>query len=119
MGVGSGALRRSSTASMSRRRGWRRAGGPSGSDGDRTAPDSPGTGPRHLTNIWLILVVAGVIALGIGLRFFARSDLWADEVLTVNIAKLPLADLEGALRHDGAPPLYYVLLHFWMQAFGT
>lgn len=68
------------------------------------------------------LAVAGavvVVALGIVLRFWTRSDLWLDEALTVNIAHLPLRDLHGALRRDGAPPLFYVLLHFWMRVFGT
>ena len=23
------------------------------------------------------------------------------------------------LRHDGSPPLYYLLLHVWMSAFGS
>jgi uncharacterized membrane protein len=41
-----------------------------------------------------------------------------DEALTVNVARLPLGKIPGALRHDGAPPLYYVLLHYWMMAFG-
>ena len=27
--------------------------------------------------------------------------------------------LPDALRHDGAPPLYYVMLHGWMRLFGT
>jgi len=36
-----------------------------------------------------------------------------------DIARLPLSDLHTALRHDGAPPLYYALLHFWTSAFGT
>ena len=70
-------------------------------------------------SVWLILAVAGVIAVGIVLRFVARSDLWADEALSVNIAGLPLSDLQEALRHDGAPPLYYALLHAWMAIFGT
>ena len=68
------------------------------------------------------LAVAGaavVVAFGIVLRFWTRSDLWLDEALTVNIAHLPLRDLHGALRRDGAPPLFYVLLHFWMRVFGT
>ncbi|HEV7862566.1 MAG TPA: glycosyltransferase family 39 protein, partial [Acidimicrobiia bacterium] len=39
--------------------------------------------------------------------------------LTVNIAGLPLSDLIDALRHDGSPPLYYVLLHGWTDIFGT
>ena len=51
--------------------------------------------------------------------FYTRSDLWLDETLSVNIARLPLSDLREALRHDGSPPLYYVLLHFWTSVFGT
>jgi 4-amino-4-deoxy-L-arabinose transferase-like glycosyltransferase len=67
------------------------------------------------------LVVVGalaVLSVGIVLRFWTRSDLWLDEALTVNIAHLPLRDLHAALRRDGAPPLYYVLLHFWITVFG-
>ena len=45
--------------------------------------------------------------------------MWLDEALTVNIARLPLGDLLEALRHDGAPPLYYLLLHAWMAVVGT
>jgi hypothetical protein len=47
-----------------------------------------------------------------------QSELWLDEALSVNIAELPLSDLPEALKRDGAPPLYYVLLHFWMEVFG-
>jgi mannosyltransferase len=69
---------------------------------------------------WLDVVLVGlVIAAGIGLRFVTTSDLWFDEALSVNIARLPLADLRGALEHDGAPPLYYFLLHLWIEVFGT
>ena len=60
-----------------------------------------------------VLVVAFVF------RFLTTSDLWLDEALTVNIAKLPLSELQHALRQDGAPPLYYVLLHGWIQVFGS
>jgi mannosyltransferase len=63
-------------------------------------------------------VATGLIAIGVVLRFIAPSQLWLDEALSVNIAKLPLGQIPGALRHDGAPPLYYALLHFWMLAFG-
>src|SRR5207342_2884801 len=37
----------------------------------------------------------------------------------VNIAKLPLSGLEEALKRDGAPPLYYLLLHVWIRIFGS
>ncbi len=60
-----------------------------------------------------------VLALGLVARFVTVSPLWLDEALTVNIARLPLGDLFDALRHDGAPPLYYVLLHGWMDMAGT
>ena len=75
--------------------------------------------PRALVLTWPATVVAVLVALGVFLRFFARSDLWLDEALTVNVARLPLSHLPAALRHDGSPPLYYVLLHAWMRLFGT
>ena len=62
--------------------------------------------------------VAAAVAAGIVLRFTTRSELWLDEALTVNIARVPLRDLVDTLRQDGAPPLYYVLLHGWMSIFG-
>jgi uncharacterized membrane protein len=36
----------------------------------------------------------------------------------VAIARLPVPGLLDALRHDGAPPLYYLLLHGWTALFG-
>lgn len=62
-------------------------------------------------------VVLGVV--GAVLRFWTHSDMWLDEALTVNISSLPLSKIHGALMRDGAPPLYYVLLHFWMKVFGS
>jgi mannosyltransferase len=72
--------------------------------------------PRHPV-LATAIVVALVVA--VALRFVTSSDLWLDEALTVNIARLPLGELREALLRDGAPPLYYVLLHWWMQVFGT
>ncbi|HEV7525692.1 MAG TPA: glycosyltransferase family 39 protein [Acidimicrobiia bacterium] len=68
------------------------------------------------------LVVAAFVAAGCAGAFFfsySRSALWLDEALTVNIARLPLAQLHDALKHDGAPPLYYLLLHVWTGVFGS
>lgn len=52
-------------------------------------------------------------------RLHSGSALWLDEALSVNIARLPLPQLVTALRHDGSPPLYYLLLHYWVAIFGT
>jgi hypothetical protein len=52
------------------------------------------------------------------LRFVAPPDLWLDEAQSVAIARLPLPGLFDALRQDGAPPLYYLLLHGWTAVAG-
>lgn len=59
-----------------------------------------------------------VVAVGCALRFVAPAGLWLDESLSVNISRLPLTQIPGALVIDGSPPLYYYLLHFWMLLFG-
>ncbi len=64
------------------------------------------------------VAVGVVLAAGLLLRFWTRSGLWLDEALTVDIARLPLHEIPNALKHDGAPPLYYYLLHFWIVLFG-
>jgi len=43
---------------------------------------------------------------------------WIDEGLSVGIADRPLGDIPLALREDGSPPLYYMLLHFWLDIGG-
>jgi hypothetical protein len=67
---------------------------------------------------WAALGLGVTLVLGLVVRFVAVSALWLDEAQTVAIARLPLSRLPEALRHDGAPPLFYVLLHGWMRVFG-
>jgi mannosyltransferase len=66
------------------------------------------------------VIAAGCVAVvfGVALFFYTRSDMWLDEALTVNIARLPFGQLRDALERDGAPPLYYALLHMWTGVFG-
>ncbi|HEY2330925.1 MAG TPA: glycosyltransferase family 39 protein [Acidimicrobiales bacterium] len=63
-------------------------------------------------------LAVAVVVVGIALRLYSRSQLWLDEALTVNIARLGPGAMVDALRHDGHPPLYYLLLHGWMKVFG-
>jgi mannosyltransferase len=78
---------------------------------------------RPSTALWQgrVLAVAAVLVVlaSLALRFAAKSDMWLDEALTLDIARLPLSHLQAALKRDGAPPLYYVLLHFWVGGLGT
>jgi mannosyltransferase len=71
------------------------------------------------TTLVLGAVVVVVLVVSLVLRFWTRSDLWLDEALTVNIARQPLGQIPSFLRRDGATPLFYFLLHFWMGWFGT
>jgi mannosyltransferase len=80
-------------------------------------PEGPAFSPT--TRALLVAGVVVALVVGLVLRFWTRSDLWLDEALTVNISRLPLHDLPSYLKRDGAPPLYYVLLHFWIGVFGT
>jgi mannosyltransferase len=67
---------------------------------------------------WAAVGIIGAVVFGVVLRFVSRGPLWLDEAQSVAIAKHSLAGLPAALKHDGAPPLYYGLLHLWMRVFG-
>lgn len=73
----------------------------------------PTRADRLLTAVTAVAVVVGIV-----IRFLPRSGLWLDEALSVNIANLPVGDITSALRHDGHPPLFYFLLHYWCAVFG-
>ncbi|WP_157970517.1 glycosyltransferase family 39 protein [Nakamurella deserti] len=69
---------------------------------------------RPIPALLSLLVVIGCL-----LRSTSPSPLWLDEALSVNIASLPVPELLDALRHDGSPPLYYLILHGWIGIFGS
>jgi mannosyltransferase len=64
----------------------------------------------------LALLVAGSLLLRTG---GLHAGYWIDEGIAVGIASHDLADIPGALRLDGSPPLYYLLLHGWMRFAGS
>src|SRR6202007_338803 len=70
------------------------------------------------------LVIAGLLAALTLISLYLRTRelnfyYWIDEAISVGISSHPLGQLPHLLRADGSPPLYYVLLHFWMRAFGS
>lgn len=59
----------------------------------------------------LILVVAGALRL---ININSQS-IWLDEAFSIYIANQPLDRmLDIIIKHDTPPPLYYVLLHYWL-----
>ncbi len=49
---------------------------------------------------------------------YISGQFWMDEGLSTGISSHSLTAIPGVLRHDGSPPLYYLLLHVWMSMFG-
>ncbi len=90
----------------------------------RAVPDVDLHLPERLARLpkWL---VAGGFLLGLmALSGFLRSrylsgQFWMDEALSVGIASHHLTAIPGVLRHDGSPPLFYLMLHVWMSVFGN
>jgi MFS family permease len=50
---------------------------------------------------------------------YLSGQFWMDEAITTGISSHSLSAIPGILRHDGNPPLYYMLLHVWIQIFGA
>lgn len=73
--------------------------------------------PKWASRLTLILV----LVLALGLRFYRldAQSLWSDEGNSARLAERSLPLLTVAAAADIHPPLYYILLHFWAQAFGT
>jgi mannosyltransferase len=85
-------------------------------------PDLPQ--PRWLERIPNRVLVGGVLIILLAASAYIRTryisvQFWMDEAISTGIASHPLGAIPGLLRHDGAPPLFYIVLHFWMQGFGS
>jgi mannosyltransferase len=69
--------------------------------------------------IWLILLL--ILALAAFLRFYriGAQSLWNDEGTSAALALRDLATITESAGRDIHPPLYYWLLHFWVNGFGA
>ncbi len=72
--------------------------------------------------IWVqtagILLVLAAISAYLRTRFIS-GQFWMDEAITTGIASHSVGAIPGILRHDGNPPLFYLLLHGWISVFGA
>jgi uncharacterized membrane protein len=61
--------------------------------------------------------LGGLLLLGIVLRLInlARESLWLDEAISYLAAQLPLSQIANNTVQSSHPPLYYFLLHFWLE----
>lgn len=71
---------------------------------------------------WLVISGFLLVIVAISVYFRTRQiggQFWMDEAITVGIASHPLSQIPGIMRMDGSPPLFYMILHFWMTWFGN
>lgn len=47
------------------------------------------------------------------------ASLWGDEAWAATLAVKPFIQIIQIVSRDTAPPLYYIILHAWVQIFGT
>jgi mannosyltransferase len=60
-----------------------------------------------------------LLTLALGCYQIGRPELWRDELASWSFASRPVSGLVASGRHTGATQLaYYLLLHFWIAAFG-
>jgi mannosyltransferase len=72
--------------------------------------------PRKLTTAGVLLVLVAISAV---LRTRAlHGQLWFEEAIATGVAHHSFGALPGVLRQSGSAPLYYALLHVWIDAFG-
>lgn len=51
--------------------------------------------------------------------YFMIQSFWRDEGFSYFLAKQGILDMIRATAHDFNPPLYYLILHFWLKIFGS
>jgi len=81
------------------------------------AEAAPGAKPgRSGFAVAAVLIIA--VSLALRFAFITRYEIWLDEAYCFAVASRPVCGILAALRLDNGPPLYYILLHFWMRLFG-
>ena len=71
---------------------------------------------RAIVYILLLLIVA--LALGLRLYRLETQSLWYDEGFSAYLARMDLSAITARTAADIQPPLYYYLLHGWIDLFG-
>jgi 4-amino-4-deoxy-L-arabinose transferase-like glycosyltransferase len=66
------------------------------------------------------VALPAILGLALAARLYeiGRLDVWVDEANLILTAQQPLGLLFDKLRLDSSPPLFYLLVHFWIQLFG-
>jgi hypothetical protein len=80
--------------------------------------------PERFNRLPVRVSTAGILIVLVAISAFIRTrtlggEFWFNEALATGIASHPLSALPGVLRDAGSSPLYYVVLHVWIDGFGS
>lgn len=75
--------------------------------------------PRVAIVTWVVAAAVGAVNLALKLPGLDRQSLWLDEALTVAVAVRPLDAIVARAAGNQNPPLYGILMHGWIAAFGA
>jgi mannosyltransferase len=80
--------------------------------------------PRWFDRLPRRVTTAGVLLVLVAISVFLRTrtiggELWFNEAGAIGLAAHSLGTLLGAVHRAGASPLYYLLLHFWIDIVGS
>lgn len=73
----------------------------------------------HRTRWHIVIVLVVVLGFAMRAAWLTSKALWFDETVSVLIARHAPGDLLATVAtNEPHPPLYYLLLHLWLRAFG-
>jgi mannosyltransferase len=80
--------------------------------------DKPARRIRSALVFVVVLLFISLLALALRLYRLDSQSLWYDEGFSVYLARMSLTEITARTATDIQPPLYYYLLHGWIQLFG-
>ncbi len=84
----------------------------------RDAESKPASADRSGLVLAALLIIITLLALGLRLYRLDNQSLWYDEGFSVYLAGMDIDEITARTAGDIQPPLYYYLLHGWIQLFG-
>jgi mannosyltransferase len=76
--------------------------------------------PKHMAVYKTPVLLVFVVLFAIALRIYQidRESFWLDEAFSYWVANSTVADIVHTSANEVNPPLYYLMLHYWMRFFG-
>jgi mannosyltransferase len=75
---------------------------------------------RWINKTHIILLLILILATVLRFHGLSTESYWLDETVSIDYAKKDVPSIiDSTYSNETHPPLYYILLHFWINLFGT